>query len=223
MKKLWLPITVLLIGFVVTQIYYSAKIIFSGMDELQTAAQKQTQTIARQQLQLELQQYKFQQYQVQLAKMLPQKIKTNESSYGQRKLASLVRSSESLLGLDAEAIMAKANKHYNKGECRAANKFYEKIKNEYSYSDRVVESYLLSIDCYTRMGLSSQAVTEIHNMTKLFPTSELTGYALIRFAEIQKSQSRIDSAKKTYLKVINSFPYPELAEQAREGLKGVLL
>lgn len=223
MKKLWLPITVLLIGFVVTQIYYSAKIIFSGMDELQTATEQQKQTIARQQLQLELQQYKFQQYQVQLAKMLPQNIKTNESSYGQRKLASLVRSSESLLGLDAEPIMAKANEHYNKGECRAANAHYEKIKNEYSYSDRVIEAYLLSIDCYTRLGLTSSAVTEIHNMTKLFPTSELTGYALIRFAEIQKSQSRIDSAKKTYLKVINNFPYPELAEQAREGLRGVLL
>ena len=64
MKKLWLPITVLLIGFVVTQVYYSAKIIFSGMDELQTAAERQKQTIARQQLQLELQKYKFQQYQV---------------------------------------------------------------------------------------------------------------------------------------------------------------
>ena len=222
MKKLWLPVTVLLLSLVMTQVYYSATLIFSGVDELELKASKQQDIIARQQLELDLQQYKFQQYQVQVAKLLPNKIKNDEASYGERKLASLVRSSESLLGLDAEAIIVKANKFYNKSNCDKALPLYEKIKNNYSYSDRVVEAYLLSIDCYTRKGLKNQAVTEIQNMTRLFPTSELTGYALIRFAQIQKAESRIDSAKKTYLKVINNFPYPELAEQAREGLRGVL-
>lgn len=222
MKKLWLPVTVLLLSLVMTQVYYSASLIFSGVDELELKSNKQQDIIARQQLELDLQQYKFQQYQVQVAKLLPNKINNDEASYGKRKLASLVRSSESLLGLDAEAIIAKANKFYNNGDCDKALPLYQNIKNNYSYSDRVVEAYLLSIDCYTRKGLENQAVSEIQNMTRLFPTSELTGYALIRFAQIQKAQSRIDSAKKTYLKVINNFPYPELAEQAREGLRGVL-
>lgn len=223
MKKLWLPITVLLIGFIMTQVYYTARVSFSGFDELKEEAVNQKDIIARQKLELELQNYKYQKYQIQIANMLPSKIDKDQSSYPERKLASMVRSSESLLGLDAEELIAKANKKYLNNDCAEANKLYEKIKEEYSYSHRVVEAYLLSIECYTKLGLQNQAVENIQNMAKLFPTSELTGYALIRFAEIQKSQSRIDSAKKTYLKVINNFPYPELAKQAKEGLRSVLL
>lgn len=223
MKKAWFPITVLLIGFILTQVYYLATIAFSGYDQLQADTITQQKYIAQQNLILELKNYQFQQYKIEVAKLIPHKIKKNEFSYPQRKLASIVRGSDSLLGLDAEELMEKANKHFKAGECRSANSIYKKIKNEYSYSSRIVEAYFLSSECYYNMGLSSLAVESITAMTKLFPTSELTGYALIRFAEIQKQESRIESAKETYLKVINNFPYPELASQAREGLRSVLL
>ncbi len=60
-------------------------------------------------------------------------------------------------------------------------------------------------------------------MIRLYPESELTGFALLRLAKIYEGRDRIEDAADIYRSVVSHFSQPELRRQAEIALKSVEL
>ena len=60
-------------------------------------------------------------------------------------------------------------------------------------------------------------------MIELFPTHELTGFAMVRLGRIFEAQKRAEEAVDIYKTVLRSFPQRDVASQAKASLKGIEL
>ena len=60
-------------------------------------------------------------------------------------------------------------------------------------------------------------------MIRLYPESELTGFALLRLGKIYEGRDRIEDAAEIYRSVAFNFTQAELKRQAEASLKAVEL
>ena len=61
----------------------------------------------------------------------------------------------------------------------------------------------------------------VEEMIRLYPESELTGFALLRLGRIYEGRDRIEDAAEVYRSVVAHFPQGELKRQAEVSLKAV--
>ena len=167
-------------------------------------------------------------FQMDVARVLPEAIKKapkGEKSYPLRTLASLV--------------FAKNKKNYQESQMRrsfqgakrlfrdkkfkkSALAFVEFIENN-PFSLEINEAFFLLSESYFQMEDYERCLLTVEKMIELFPESELTGYAMIRMGKIYEYQERPEEAVDIYQTVLLSFPVRGIASQARKSLKSVEL
>lgn len=169
-------------------------------------------------------QYEFEGFRQHVATLLPGVIEQKgkgEKSYPYRSLASVVHKSNSdeLNQYGADQIFKSAKESFRQRRFHNAIKQFNVLIQKHSYSAHIPESLFLKLESHYQVHEFSHALAAYESLVDLYPTSELTGYAMIRVGKIYESEKRFDDATDIYRNVLAVFPQPEIASLAREQMK----
>ena len=167
----------------------------------------------------------FQQY---VAGVLPeiQGSKLNsEKDYPLRKIASIVKADQGdqLRVSLAKNLFSIAKRDFSIKDYKKAIISLKKLIHNYSFFPHLSEVYFLLGESQYKLGRFEGAVETINKMVLLFPSNELTGYALLRLGKIYEHEGRVDESIDLYKTVQRSFPYRGVASQAKKSLSAVKL
>jgi TolA-binding protein len=93
--------------------------------------------------------------------------------------------------------------------------------NKFGYSPNVPEAYFLMVEGYFQDEELEECTKVVQQMLELFPTHELTGFAMIRLGRVYEAQNRNEDAVDIYRTVLRAFPQRDVASQARSSLRGM--
>jgi TolA-binding protein len=168
--------------------------------------------------------YEFEDFRQYVATLLPEAVRaqpSQEKSFPLRSLASVVQQSENqgLQEYRGDALFFEGQRHFRGGHLREAIASFESLIREHAYSGHLVEALFLKLESHFRLRDYDQVIALMQTMVDAFPTSELTGYAMLRVGQIYEEKDRADEAVRIYQTVLKSFPERGLATAAREKLK----
>ena len=193
--------------------------------------QAKLRTMAEEKRQAEFQtllvQDRLSDYQQTVATLLPGVLKNHSSddsaAYPLRQLASVTAESKGILFERASGLMDQAKTVFRKKDYEKSAALFTQIIARYPDSIHAAEaSFLLSESQFESKDYESAIVT-IDKMVELFPDNELTGFALLRLANIFEAQDRLEDAGDIYRALIQNFKNPAIQKQASVSLKSVAL
>ena len=172
--------------------------------------------------------YEFEDFRQYTATLIPDVVKEKgpgEKSYPVRTLASVVSRGDMDVHRTALAkdLFETCKFAFRNKSFDTALYNFDKVINEHSYSAHILEAFFLKIESHFQLRQYSQATRALDKMVELFPSHELTGYAMLRIGKIYEYQDRHDEAIRIYETVLQAFPDRNLASTARESLRAVEL
>ncbi len=203
---------ILLIGILRVDSHF--KEYFGEARDLTAQAQQLRKTIEKEKLRTELVRAQLFDFKQQVAEVLPNSSKdfrTNELIQAVRWPASetIIDSSSVLMAKGAEEFK---NNRYDK----AANIFREVIE-KYPVSSKIIEAYFLLGESLFQNMEYEACLDAIQDMVTFYPESEMTGYLMLRNAQILKQKKRTSEAQEIYSLILQQFSSNHaLKEQARK-------
>ena len=146
-----------------------------------------------------------------------------EEGYPFRSLASILTKGEALevRKTIAKTLFETGKAHYRDKDFAKANRAFKQVIDKFGFSPNVVEAYFLMAEGYFQMNEMEECTNVIQQMVELFPTHELTGFAMVRLGRIYEAQNRNEEAVDIYRTVLRSFPQRDVASQAKASLRGM--
>ena len=182
--------------------------------------------VRREKFKLEIARLESEEFRQSVATLLPNAMKDeSELNYPKRLLASVTQSQQAdyYRTLQANTLFMKAKSFFRAKDYVSANPRFEKIIQEFSYSENLSEAYFLLSEGYYQLGQYEPCVRYIKEMVQLFPETELTGFALLRLGQVYEIQDRPGEALQLYKTVLRSFPQRGVASQASQMIRSVNL
>lgn len=172
--------------------------------------------------------YEFEDFRQHTASLLPAAVKEKgpgEKSYPLRTLASVVQKAnkDQFQIRRAQDIFKSAKAAFRGKSFETALRGFTDVIQEHPYSAHVLEAQFLKVESHFQLRQFDQAVRTLDSMVEVFPSHELTGYAMLRVGKIYEYQDRHDDAIRMYETVLQAFPDRNLASVARESLRSVEL
>jgi TolA-binding protein len=160
-----------------------------------------------------------------MAQYLPGSLKglpQDSSTYQLRTIASVTNSTVRDLRIErGTSLLEKAKEEFRSKKFEFSNRQLRELLALYPDSLHAPEArFLLAEGLYQVRDLEG-CVEVIEEMIRLYPESELTGFALLRLARIYESRDRIEDAAEVYRSISSHFTQEELKKQAKEALKAV--
>ncbi|MCB0391100.1 MAG: tetratricopeptide repeat protein [Bdellovibrionales bacterium] len=219
--------TVLLMGFwclVFAKFHHH----FNNPDIYQEQISYLKDEVAHKELKNELLKDQHIQFQMDVARVLPQALKqspTGEKSYPLRALASLVlaKDHKNFKESSMKRDFQRAKKLFRDKQFGLAARAFVEFIDKNPFSMDINEAFFLLSESYFQMDDYERCLTTVEKMIELFPESELTGYAMIRMGKIYEYQERPEEAVDIYQTVLLTFPERGIASQARKSLQSVEL
>lgn len=148
---------------------------------------------------------------------------TNSKDYQLKMLASSVRLPASAEGVDLSSVlMEKGKSELKKEQYSSAAKVFQEVIQKYPISSQVVEAHFLLGESYFQSGKFDECLDVVYEMMNHFPQNEMTGYLMLRNAQILANRKRAAEAAELYRVVIRQFSSSEgLRQQAEKLLRGV--
>ncbi len=156
-----------------------------------------------------------------VATILPNKINgTDLQSHQLRSLASVVKDGEPL---DLSTVLLeKAKSEFRRGNFKASSKVLKELIQKYPSSPVIVDAYFFAAESFYMNGQSEECLDFVDQMMIQFPENELTGFIMLRMAQIMQSRNQGDEASEVYRIVINNFKgNKDLQKQAEKLLATV--
>ncbi len=165
-------------------------------------------------------------FRVEVARILPSVLKDKgegERGFPLRDLASVLQGSDSneIHQVVVQSMFERAQNLFKNRQYARANTILRKIVEDYSYSIYVPRSYFLLAEGLFQQSEFENFTGVVESMIKLFPSHELTGFILIRLGNLYEMERRFEDAVDLYRKVLRSYPYRDVASQAKESLQGI--
>jgi TolA-binding protein len=111
---------------------------------------------------------------------------------------------------------------FKKGSLVEALQQFELLVEEYPYSKWINESFYYRCEILFQMRDFKKFTTCATQMTELFPESALTGFQLLRLAQIHEIHGQEEEASEIYRIVANQFGRDKtLASQAQDSLERI--
>lgn len=170
--------------------------------------------------------YELEDYRQNLAAVLPNEIKNNPlANYQLRNLASVVKEplSDHLDLERASSLMVKAKNAFGSKEYLESNKMLHSLIEDYPDSAHAIEAYFLLIEGQYQTADFENCIASIDEMMNLYPSNELTGFAMLRLAKVFETQDRVEDAVEIYKALMKDFKSEKLREQAHQSLQAVEL
>lgn len=109
----------------------------------------------------------------------------------------------------------KGKKYFSEGKFKSAQKEFLRVQEQFPTSDRVVESTFLILESAFLQKDYKRTVDVAESMVQQFPVNLLTGYALIRLAQVSEINNQFEEAAVLYKIVRENFQDKKLQSQAR--------
>ncbi len=214
----------------IVTIFVSAHALFrdslSPVDGLRSKIEELEREKREAEFQAQLAEHRLSDFQQDVATLLPSAIKGRENDaagYPLRQLASVQLEPEGMMIERASGLMDKAKKAFRDQDLERAMSLFSKIISKYPDSSHLAEAHFLLAESQYQHNDYEAAIATIEKMIDLFPENELTGYALLRLANIFEAQDRLEDAGDIYRAVLNNFKQKEIVRQASVSLKSVAL
>lgn len=211
---------ILLLTTIATWSYGVFRHHFNGKDILEKQIAHLTEDRERERMRTRLAKEEFLTFQSIVARAAPEILKKRgegQAGYPIRLLASVTQKDKNnaVQAQIALNLFIDGKNAFKEKDYKRAIALFQKVIERYSYLPEAVEAHFLLAESNYQLGNEASTVEAINQMVGLFPDSELTGFALLRLAEILTKQGRSAQAIETYKTVLKSFPYREVASEAR--------
>jgi TolA-binding protein len=194
---------------------------FSPVKEIQAQVKSEKKKVEVQKLLTALAQAQLEDFKSSVATILPNKINgTDLQSHQLRSLASVVKDGEPL---DLSTVLLeKAKSEFRRGNFKASSKVLKELIQKYPSSPVIVDAYFFAAESFYMNGQSEECLDFVDQMMIQFPENELTGFIMLRMAQIMQSRNQGDEASEVYRIVINNFKgNKDLQKQAEKLLATV--
>jgi TolA-binding protein len=163
-------------------------------------------------------------YQQQVATLLPEAVKNKNAPYALRQLASVAVDSGDTIEIEhASTLLEDAKTAFRKKDFDESNNLLAKLLKRFPSSLHGPEAhFLLAEGLYQEKDYAASAGM-IEKMIDKYPENELTGFALLRLGHIFEVQDRLEDASDIYRAVLMNFKEPSIVKQAQISLKAVNL
>lgn len=209
------------------QVYSYIRYRLSGVEVLQVQVERLEEEKKQEELKSQVAEYQFQSYRQQVATLLPETLKKNlprNQEYQLRNLASL--SSSSGYGVEferASSLFEKARREFLEGYFERASLRFSFLIKKHPESRHYIEAHFLLIESLFQTKDFERCLEVIDEMVSLFPDNELTGFSMLRLAQIYQLRDRPEDAAEVYKAILLTFMNPDLQRQARLSLTRVEL
>ena len=160
-----------------------------------------------------------------IAQTLPGALKNrpkDSTTYEIRNIASVLNSTNSSLKIErASSLLEKAKEDFRAKNFEESNLRLSKLLKLYPDSLHGPEARFLLVEGYFQAHDYEACIEVVEEMIRLYPESELTGFALLRLGRIYEGRDRIEDAAEIYRSVVSHFPQGEVKRQAQISLKAV--
>ncbi len=197
---------------------------FSGVEELTEQVSQLKQSVEEEQLKRQIALNELERFKQDVASLFPEKKwpKDDAKKYQLRNLASVVLVPQDALKVDSIAmLMDKAKSEFRKQNFKNSIIILKALKEDYPLTKEAVEVRFLLAESYFLSNQYSQSVVVIDEMMLQFPDHNLTGFIMLRLAQIFQSQNRTDEAREVFNVIEKNFKNQQLLQQARKLSKGV--
>lgn len=216
----------LVLTLVWTAFYAKVRETYNGLSEYRAQIEQLQHELHSQEIQAMLDADHFLEFRQHVATLMPDVVKKKgmgEEGYPFRSLASVlsVSQADQLRKTIAKTLFEKGKDHFRKRQFSQANRAFKQLIDKFGFSPNIVESYFLMAEGYYQSDELEECAGVIQQMVELFPSHELTGFAMVRLGRIYESQNRNEEAVDIYKTVLRSFPQRDVASQARASMRGM--
>ncbi len=210
------------------QIYSQTRERYNGVAEYKHKAKSIEEKLNRARLASIVEREHFLEFRQQVAALMPEVLEQKglgQEGYGVRNLASVVTSVDSgeIRKTIARTLFENGKENFRKGNFQKSTQAFGALIDRYGYTTYVPESFFLMAEGLFQDRKLEECTDKINQMLELYPSHELTGFALIRLGKIYEIQKRSDEAVEIYKTVMKSFTQADVINQARISLKQVEL
>ncbi len=160
-----------------------------------------------------------------VAQVLPSSINgrpKDSTTYQLRNLASVTNLTDADLKIErASSLLEKAKDDFRAKNFENSNERLSKLINLYPDTLHGPEARFLLVEGFFQTQDFEACIEVVEEMIRLYPESELTGFALLRLGRIYEGRDRIEDAAEIYRSVVSHFGQNELKRQAQIALKAV--
>ena len=210
------------------QFYSAVRELYNGVGEFKAQIVHLKNRSEQEHLAMTLEREQFLDFRQTVAALMPEVIKEKgegEDGYVYRSLASTISrgEAEQVRTTIAKTLFESGKEYFRKKQYARANRIFQQVIDRYGFTPYVAESYFLLSESHFQASQLEESTSVILTMVELFPSHELTGFALVRLGRIYEIQNRNEEAVDIYKMVLRSFPQRDVASQAKSSLKGVEL
>lgn len=206
------------ITFAFLQAFSFFRFHFSGLENYKAQVKTLKKDLKEEKLRIEILGYEMTDFKQSVAEVIPKvhhKKLNLDHSYQTRRLASLV-SRPQFQNLELSSSLFEEGKGlFRKKKYEAALKKLKRVVEDYPFSKHRLEAYFLIAESQYLLNEYNPCLDSIDLMLTHFPSSELTGYILLRMGHIFERKERSEDAAEVYRTVIRSFKDPGLKRQAK--------
>jgi len=132
---------------------------------------------------------------------------TTAKNYQLKQIASSLRVPASEEGVDLSSVLMEKGKSELKGDRHeSAVQIFKEVIQKYPVSTQVVEAHFLLGESYFQTGQYDECLDTVYDMMSHFPQNEMTGYLMLRNAQILSQRKRSAEAAELYRVIIRQFP-----------------
>ena len=221
-KHQWLFLVFsLCLTLVLSQVYSRVRLHFSGAREFKAEADQLNVELHREKLKNELLAFQLKDFQQSVAQVLPGvEAQTEEQKYLLRNVASVVSEGQTSLEIDlSPSILSQGKLEFRAKNYAQAIVYFKQVLEKFPASVHVVESLFLTAESYFLMGQYPACLDVVEVMMEQYPESDLTGFILMRMAQIYNMRGESEQAIEIYRTIQRQFNHEGLKAQASEALK----
>lgn len=160
-----------------------------------------------------------------IAQVLPDALKDrpkDSTTYGLRNVASVLNSTDASLQIErASSLLEKAKDEFREKKFEKSNERLTRLLRLYPDTLHGPEARFLLVEGFFQASDYEACIEVVEEMIRLYPESELTGFALLRLGRIYEGRDRIEDAAEVYRSVVSHFAQAELKRQAEVSLRAV--
>ncbi len=208
------------------QFYAKVRETYNGLSDYRAQIEHLEHELEHKEIQAMLDADQFLEFRQHVATLMPELVKQKgmgKEGYPFRSLASVltVSQADQLRKTIAKTLFEKGKEHFRKREFAQANRAFKQLIDKFGFSPNIVESHFLMAEGYFQTEELEECTDVIQKMVELFPSHELTGFAMVRLGRIYEIQNRNEEAVDIYKTVLRSFPQRDVASQARASMRGM--
>jgi tetratricopeptide (TPR) repeat protein len=202
------------------QVYSYFKEYFGDSKDLVAEATRLKAQVEREKLHTALVQNQLIDLREDVAKILPAHhlAVKNVADYRLEELGQSLRRPASVTSFDLSSVLMESGRaEFKKQNYEKAGKIFHELIEKYPVSTQTVEAHFLLGESLFQAGKYDDCLDVVYEMISQFPQSEMTGYLMLRNAQIMSLRKRKDEANEIYRLVALRFgDYSGLKDQARK-------